>query len=44
MMVEVEIPEPPPPELLLLDELCEGVAEGLGVSATMIMLVMTWPP
>jgi hypothetical protein len=45
MMVEDEIPElPPPPELLLLDELGEGGAEGVGVSATTTTLVMTWPP
>lgn len=44
MMVEVEIPEPPPPELLPLlpAELC--VLEGVGVLATVTMLVMTWPP
>jgi hypothetical protein len=49
MMVEVETPElppPPPPELLplLLAELCEGRAEGVGVAATTTMLVTTWPP
>jgi hypothetical protein len=44
MTVEVETPEPPPPpELLplLLAELCEGAAEGDGVSATTTMLVTT---
>jgi hypothetical protein len=44
-MVEVETPELPPPlELLLpllLAELCEGRAEGVGVSATTTTLVTT---
>ena len=44
-MVDVPTPEPPPPELLLLlaPALCEGGADGVGVSATMTKLVTTWP-
>jgi hypothetical protein len=46
MMVELEMPELPLFELLLLlpAALGEGLPEGVDVSATTTMLVMTWPP
>ena len=45
-MVELEMPELPLFELLLLlpAALAEGLPDGVGVSATTTMLVMTWPP
>ena len=43
MTVEDEIPELEPLELLLA-EVCEGGAVGVGVLVMTTMLVMTWPP